>query len=121
MPKMIAFCGLCCTDCPTFIATKNDDDVARAKTAAMYNQKYGFAMTPDDINCDGCHSVDGKLISYCENCAVRKCGLKKGLKNCTFCNDQPCEILNHFHAFSPDAKACYEAVLKRKRTCKKAV
>lgn len=117
MSKMIAFCGLCCTNCPTFIATKNNDDVARAKTAAIYNQKYGFDMTADDINCDGCHSVDGKLISYCENCAVRECGLSKGLENCTFCRNQPCETLNSFHTFSPDAKASYEVVLKNKRTC----
>ncbi len=36
MPKMIACCGLVCTECPTFIATQDDDDEARAKTAVFY-------------------------------------------------------------------------------------
>jgi len=115
MLKMIAFCGLCCTDCPTFIATKNNDDVARAKTAALYKEKYGFNMNPEDINCDGFHSVGGKLISYCENCAIRECGISKGLDNCTYCADQPCEKLKSFHSFSSHAKASYEAILKNSR------
>ena len=39
MPKMIAYCGLVCSNCPTFLATKNDDDAAREKTAAAYLDK----------------------------------------------------------------------------------
>ena len=31
MSKMIAFCGLCCMECPTYLATKKDDDDARKK------------------------------------------------------------------------------------------
>jgi len=31
---MIAYCGLVCSDCPTFLATRNDDDVVRAKEEA---------------------------------------------------------------------------------------
>lgn len=38
MSKMIAYCGLICSDCPTFIATQNDDNVARAKTATLYSK-----------------------------------------------------------------------------------
>ncbi len=26
MEKMMAFCGLTCSECPTFIATQKDDD-----------------------------------------------------------------------------------------------
>jgi Protein of unknown function (DUF3795) len=33
MSKMITYCGLVCSDCPTFLATQNDDDVARQETA----------------------------------------------------------------------------------------
>ncbi len=112
MPRMIAFCGLCCTECPTFIATKNDDDEARVKTAALYAEKFGFNMKPEEINCDGCHSDGGKLISYCRTCAIRKCGREKGLDNCTSCNEQPCRKLTDFHAFSPEAKASFDAALR---------
>ena len=107
----IAFCGLDCHQCPTFKATQADDDPARARTAAMLNQTYGFNMTVDDINCDGCHSQGSRLIRYCQACAVRQCGRARGLDNCTACPDQPCEKLLDFHAFSPDARAAYDRLI----------
>ena len=113
MSKMVAYCGLVCSSCPTFLATQNDDDVAREKTAAFYSDKFGFNLKPEEINCDGCLSKGGKLIGYCQSCAIRKCCLKKGLDNCAACEEQPCEKLMKFHEFSPDAKASFEALLKQ--------
>jgi hypothetical protein len=112
MEKMIACCGLICTNCPTYLATQSNDDVAREKTAAYYSEKFGFNLKPEDINCDGCHSDAGKLIVYCQTCEIRKCCRKKGLDNCAVCEEQPCEELLKFHEFSPDAKACFDALVK---------
>lgn len=112
MEKMIAYCGLVCTNCPTYLATLNDDDEAREKTAAFYSEKFGFNLRPEEINCDGCLSESGILISYCQECEIRKCCREKGLKNCAYCNEQPCEKLQKFHQFSPDAKASFELLLK---------
>ncbi|MBI5602252.1 MAG: DUF3795 domain-containing protein [Deltaproteobacteria bacterium] len=112
MSQMIAYCGLVCSNCPTFLATQNDDDVARERTAALYSEKFGFDLKPEEINCDGCKSEGGKLIGYCQSCAIRKCCSGKGLDNCAICTDQPCEILIRFHEFSVDAKACFEALKK---------
>jgi hypothetical protein len=112
MSKMTAYCGLVCTDCPTFIATQNDDDVARAKTAAFYHKTYGFDLKPEDINCDGCLADGDKLIGYCQTCKIRKCCSEKGLANCAHCEEQPCEDLKEFHAFSRHAKASFEALRK---------
>ena len=111
MQKMIAPCGLICTDCPTFLATQNDDDEARKKTAAFYSKKFGLNFKPEEINCDGCLSEGGKLIGYCHACEIRKCCREKGLANCSVCSDQPCENLAKFHEFSPDAKASFETLL----------
>jgi len=36
MNKMIAFCGLTCTECPAFIATRKDDDGERKKVAEFF-------------------------------------------------------------------------------------
>ena len=113
MPEMIAFCGLNCSKCPTFLATWNDDDVAREKTAAMYAEKFGFDLKPEDINCDGCLNEGGKLIGYCQVCEIRKCGREKGLNNCAVCQVQPCDKLTKFHEFSPDAKAGFYALKTR--------
>ena len=112
MSKMTAYCGLICTDCPTFIATQKDDDTARAKTAVYYHKTYGFDLKPEDINCDGCLTADGKLIGYCQTCKIRKCCSDKGLANCAHCDEQPCEDLTEFYTFSPYAKARFEELRK---------
>jgi hypothetical protein len=113
MSEMIAYCGLVCSNCPTFLATQKNDDVARAKTAALYSEKFGLHLKPEEINCDGCKSNGERLISYCQVCDIRKCCSAKGLDSCTACSDQPCESLIKFHEFSPEAKAGFEALKRR--------
>ena len=110
MSEMIAYCGLVCSNCPTFLATQNDDDAAREKTAAYYSEKFGFNLKPEDINCDGCPSEGGKLIGYCHSCGIRKCCRERNFDNCAACDEQPCEKLIKFHKFSPDAKAAFDAL-----------
>lgn len=112
MEEMIAYCGLNCSICPTFIATQNDDDQAREETAAFYAKEYGFNLTAKDINCDGCHADSGRLIAYCQTCDIRKCGQEKQLDTCAACNDQPCDKLIKFHKFSPEAKACFDKLVQ---------
>ncbi|MCK5312926.1 MAG: DUF3795 domain-containing protein [Desulfobacteraceae bacterium] len=114
MSKMIAYCGLVCSTCPTFIATKNDDDTARKKTAIFYSEQFGFDLKPEDINCDGCLSDGGKLIGYCQACKIRKCCKEKNLESCVVCDDQPCEELSKFHDFSPVAKKCFEVLINER-------
>jgi hypothetical protein len=112
MSKMIAYCGLVCSDCPTYLATQNDDDVARQKTADLYAEKFGLNFKPEDINCDGCKSAGGKLIGYCLTCEIKRCCREKGLENCARCSDETCEKLAQFHEFSADAKASFDALKK---------
>lgn len=113
MGKMIAYCGLVCSDCPTYLATKNDDDAARAKTAAFYAEAYGFDLKPEEINCDGCLSTGGKLIAYCQSCGIRKCCKEKNHDNCAVCDEQVCDKLAKFHKLSPEAKACFDSLVKQ--------
>lgn len=112
MSRMIAYCGLVCSNCPTFLATKNDDDVARAQTAAFYAEQYGFDLKPEDINCDGCLTVGGRKLGYCQTCEIRQCCGEKDLENCAFCDEQRCEKIIRFHKFSPEAKASFDALKK---------
>lgn len=113
MDKMIAHCGLVCSKCPTFLATLNDDDAAREKTAALYSEKFGFNLKPQDINCDGCLSESGKLIAYCQECEIRECCRENKIENCAVCAEQPCEKLSKFHEFAPDAKKCFDSLIKK--------
>jgi hypothetical protein len=112
MQAMVAYCGLVCTNCPQFIATQNDDDVAREKAAKRIADKFGLHFKLEEINCDGCLSTGGRLIGFCNTCEVRKCGISKSVENCSTCDEQPCDMLIKFHEFSPDAKASFETLLR---------
>jgi hypothetical protein len=106
----VAYCGLVCSECPTFLATQADDDAARARTAAMYAETFGFSLKPEEIDCDGCKCEGGTLIAYCRACVIRECCRSRGYDTCALCLDEPCASLTEFHAFSPAAKAAFEAL-----------
>ena len=110
--KMIAFCGLICnSDCPAFIATQKDDDEARKRIANRWSSER-YPLRPEDINCDGCLVVDGRLLSFCRDCEARRCGLERGVKNCAYCDEYPCEKLDDMHRQAPKAKLRLDEIRK---------
>lgn len=110
MEKMIAFCGLTCTECPAFLATQNDDDTARAKTAELWSKQFGLEVRAEDINCDGCLSDTGRLFGHCNVCEIRKCGQDKGLDNCAHCDEYACEKLENFFQVAPIGKTVLDEI-----------
>ena len=112
MNKMIAFCGLTCTECPAFIATQKDDDKEREKVAKLWTKQFNFNFKVEDINCDGCLSEGNRLINYCQTCKTRKCAKEKEIKNCAYCDDYACEILNEVLNDVPEAKIALEEIRK---------
>ncbi len=110
MEKQIAFCGLICTECPTFIATKNDDDAKRKETAEYWSKKYNADIKPGDINCEGCLTTTGKVFNYCTVCEIRKCGQDKGVENCAYCGDYSCKQLDEFFTFVPECKMTLDEI-----------
>ena len=108
----LAFCGLDCHQCPTYLATQADDDEARKKTAAFYNKAFGFDVSHQDINCDGCKASGGRLFEYCSKCSIKKCAQARSFSNCSECDEAPCADLSKFHEFSPVAKSAFEALRK---------
>ncbi len=112
MSKMIAFCGLDCGACPGYIATKNDDNEARAKIAEQWSNEFKSEFKIEDINCDGCTDMAGRHIGYCAQCAIRKCASAKGVENCAYCPDYACETAEGFFKMAPQAKANLEEIRK---------
>ena len=112
MGKMIAFCGIVCTECPAFLTTERDDNNERKRIAESWSKQYNADIKPEDINCEGCLSESGKIFSYCKVCEIRKCGQEKGLKNCAYCDDYACEKLNMFFNMVPYAKITLEEIRK---------
>ena len=108
--KMIATCGLGCSECPAFIATQKNDDKMREETAKKWSEMFHQDIKPGDINCDGCVSQSSRLFNYCAICEIRKCGKEKNVKNCAYCDEYPCEKLSVFLKNVPEAKATLDAI-----------
>jgi hypothetical protein len=104
MGKLIAYCGLNCAECDAFIATQNNDQSLREKTAAEWTKKFGFNFVPDMINCSSCKG-DGVHAGHCFQCEMRKCTSGKKVTNCGVCSDfKICRTINDFLAMAPHAK-----------------
>jgi hypothetical protein len=112
MEKMVAYCGIICTECDAYLATQKNDLNLKKELAAKWSKEFNAEIKPEDINCDGCLSINGRHISYCFECGIRKCGIKRGLENCAYCGDLDCESLNKFHEMAPDAGKNIEEIRK---------
>lgn len=113
MNEMIAYCGIHCTQCPTFLATQNEDDREREKVAGMWSKQFKMELQAKDINCDGCLASGGRLFSYCQVCEIRTCCREKGLENCAHCDDYACEKLTAIFGLAPYAKESLEKIRSR--------
>ena len=85
--NMIAFCGLNCAKCDAFIATKNNDNALREKTAKLWSELNQIEILLEQINCEGCR-CDGKKTVFCDKlCQIRQCAMKKGFETCGDCSE----------------------------------
>jgi len=109
MEKMIAYCGIVCTECPAYIATQNDDVEGRQKVAEMWSQQFNAPVTADDCICDGCLATT-RLGAHCRVCEIRACGMERAVVNCAHCDDYGCEKLEGFLVYVPDARNVLEGI-----------
>jgi hypothetical protein len=112
MGKMIAYCGLVCTDCEAFKATQQNDDNLRKQVVEKWTKEYGHAMKPSDINCVGCIPATGVHVGHCFMCRIRQCGQAKKVRNCGWCADYPCVKMEDFFKMAPQVKETLDAVKK---------
>ena len=104
MKEMIAYCGLDCEKCDAYIATKNNDDKLRAKTAKLWSKLNNTTIRPEQINCEGCRA-DGAKTVFCDNlCSIRKCAIDSEVTTCGDCPSmEECQLLAKITADNPDA------------------
>jgi hypothetical protein len=93
--KMVAFCGITCNDCRTFIATQRNDRKLKEEVAKAWSTEKE-TLKPEDIDCDGCMATGRRLFKFCATCEVRRCGYEKGVENCAYCREFPCVKLTSF-------------------------
>lgn len=110
MERMIAHCGLVCTDCPAYIATQADNQAALERVAAQWREEYDSPqITVESVICDGC-VVEGRKCAHCAECEMRACAMERGVANCGHCDEYPCDIVAGFFAMVPDAKIVLDGV-----------
>jgi hypothetical protein len=103
--KMIAYCGIVCSGCPSMVATLANDRVELDKVAEMAREQWGVAdATWETVQCTGCKG-EGVRIVYCNDCCVRKCASQKGVETCAHCEQfENCATLEKFFEQIPDCR-----------------
>ena len=89
--KIIAICGVSCTECRAYKATQSGDRSALEGIASEWTSSIGRTFTADDVICDGCRVEGKRLSAYCSSCEIRLCAQSKGLPTCAHCDDCPCD------------------------------
>ena len=85
MEKNIAYCGLNCAECDAYLATVNDDQALREKTAKLWSELNQVLILPKDIHCEGCRTNGVKTLFCDQLCEIRKCAVQKGVDTCGGC------------------------------------
>ena len=88
MKRTFGICGIDCEKCDAFIATRNNDQALREKTAKLWAELNNAPILPEHINCEGCRKDGAKTFFCSELCAVRRCALEKGFETCGDCPDK---------------------------------
>jgi hypothetical protein len=108
MNRIIAYCGINCSECPAYLATQKDDKKEIKKIAENWSSE-SMSFKPEEIYCDGCN-VEGRHFSWCENCDIRICCKEKQFPNCAYCEDFICDKLKNSLEKDPSAKQNLEEI-----------
>lgn len=107
MKRIIAYCGIVCSECEVYIATINNDYNLRMELAKRYTTADHIAK-PEDFYCEGCFRIKG------QGCEVRQCSSCKPHANCAGCDSYSCDLLNRHFENSPESKAVLDEIRKHK-------
>ena len=117
MEENLAYCGLICRNCQIYLATRETDEEKKYKMRADVAQEikkyYGEEINPEDVrDCDGCKTEGGRLFST--DCQIRICVIEKGIANCAYCQDYPCEAIEKLFTTDIGARGRLDKIRKEK-------
>ena len=94
MSDIVARCGYKCNLCLIYRDNLKKDEQNKQKYRDSLLKYYGDQLTLEQCYCDGCMTEDiENPIRVDVNCQVRPCVIEKGLENCGYCEQYPCQIL----------------------------
>ena len=111
MEKLFSFCGLDCSGCDAFQATRAEDEAAKLAIWEKWKVAYNAPDMPfAAVTCDGC-TTGGRAGGYCADCPVRACGEAHQVANCAHCEEyEACSTLHDFIADVIGAKENLESI-----------
>ena len=102
--KMIAYCGLDCSKCDAYLATINNDEELRIKTAAKWSELNNIEIKSEEINCEGCRTSGVKTIFCDKLCPIRRCAINNKVNHCGKCQKMiSCDTLKMITSNNKDA------------------
>jgi len=111
MEKIIAYCGLVCSDCEAYLATQAGNRNALEQVAEKWRVEYDApGITVESVLCDGCLTEIGRKCSHCGECDIRACGMERGVANCAHCPDYACDKVERFFGFVPPARQLLDSI-----------
>ncbi len=112
MSETIAYCGICCSDCPVYLASQAGNAGMKDKVMDTWSKQYNMQLSIGDINCSGCKAKSGRLFFHCERCKIRDCARGKNINYCSDCISYPCSDLEKLFLHAADAKVNLELLIR---------
>lgn len=116
MKEIISICGIVCSECGAYQATRDNDDKKRREVAELWSNEYKSDIKPEDINCESCLTDSENVFGYTRICEIRKCGRQRGVANCAFCDEYACDRLIEFFKMVPEAKTRLDKIKSQIRS-----
>lgn len=111
MTRILAYCGIVCSACPAYLATRSRDPAALARAAEVFRREYGIAgATAENVRCAGCPSDDGPRAGQMPGCPILACARGRSLPHCAACSEYVCGTLARFLRSHPDERATLDAL-----------
>lgn len=110
MKNLIAYCGIDCSDCPAYLATKSGVIEELEKVAKEWSTDR-MSFEPEEIRCQGCIQ-DEQIFSWCSQCPIRICCRDNGYENCAYCEEYICDKLTMTFEKTPEAKKRLDEIRK---------
>jgi len=100
---MIAYCGIDCSQCKSYLATRSGKYEDLEKVARRLAEVYQEEVKPEYVICDGCRTGQRHSFFCTHSCKMRRCCIGNGYHSCIECPDFSCKELQFELDNNPEA------------------